>query len=115
MVRSATRAPTVVFERDGLSLVAGGFQPADAYDVLVANLDPSLRRQDPPENPEPLLEHFADGLTTQEVAALMSGNNQAPDRAAAEAALIELVAAGVAERRQLGDDALWSLSRPGGS
>jgi predicted DsbA family dithiol-disulfide isomerase len=104
-------APTVAFSRDGTSLIAGGFQPVEAYDVLVANLDPTLQRQPPPENPLPLLERFADGLTTQEVAALMAGNNELPDRAAAEAALLELVAAGRAARRPLGDDALWTLAR----
>jgi 2-hydroxychromene-2-carboxylate isomerase len=101
-------APSVVFSRDGTSLVAGGFQPAEAYDILVANLDPTLDRRDAPESPEPLLDFFEAGLTTQEVAALMAGNNEVPDRAAAEAALIELVATGRAQRRPLGDDALWT-------
>ncbi len=100
-------APSVVFERNGTRLVAGGFQPIEAYDVLVANLDPMLERQPPPETPAPLLERFADGLTTQEVALLMTRSNDAPDRAGAEAALIELVAAGEAVRAALGDDALW--------
>jgi predicted DsbA family dithiol-disulfide isomerase len=100
-------APSVVFSEKGTSLVAGGFQPVEAYDVLVANLDPTLRREPPPETPEPLLERFADGLVTQEVAALMASGNDRPDRAAAEAALLELVAAGRAVREPLGDDALW--------
>jgi len=103
-------APSVVFSRNGTELVAGGFQPAEAYDILVANLDPGLRRQGPPETPEPLLERFADGLTTQEVAALLAENNEAPDRAGAEAALIELLAAGRAAREPLGDDALWTAA-----
>jgi 2-hydroxychromene-2-carboxylate isomerase len=64
-------APSVVFERAGQRLVAGGFQPVEAYDVLVANLDPSLVRQQPPETPLPLLEAFEDGITTQEVAVAM--------------------------------------------
>ena len=88
-------------------LVAGGFQPVEAYDVLVANLDPSLERREAPETPAPLLDHFPDGLTTQEVAALMARGNDAPDRAAAERALVGLVAEGGAVRRALGDDALW--------
>jgi 2-hydroxychromene-2-carboxylate isomerase len=104
-------APSVVFERNGLRLVAGGFQPVEAYDVLVVNLDPSLRRQPPPGTPEPLLEHFPDGLTTQEVAALLAAGNDAPDRVRAEAALLELVAAGRATREPLGDDALWKSIR----
>ncbi len=100
-------APSVIFESDGQRLEAGGFQPVEAYDVLVANLDPTLTRQAPPETPEPLLERFGSGLTTQEVAALMTHGNDAVDRPAAEAALIELVGAGKATRRPLGDDALW--------
>jgi predicted DsbA family dithiol-disulfide isomerase len=102
-------APSVVFERDGQRLVAGGFQPVEAYDVLAANLDPSLERRGTPEGPPALLEHFPDGLTTQEVAALMARGNDAPDRAAAERALLELVAGGGAVRIALGDDALWKL------
>jgi hypothetical protein len=40
----------------------------------------------------------------------MAHNNQPPDRAAAESALIELVGAGAARRTPLGDDALWQLA-----
>jgi predicted DsbA family dithiol-disulfide isomerase len=100
-------APSVVFERDGNRLVAGGFQPVEAYDILVSNLDPTLDREPPPETPEPLLERFPDGLSTQEVAALLTHGNDTPDRAAAEAALLELVAAGAAVRHPLGGDAVW--------
>jgi predicted DsbA family dithiol-disulfide isomerase len=100
-------APSVVFERDGRRLEAGGFQPVEAYDVLVANLDPRLELRPVPETPAPLLEFFSDGVTTQEVAALLAKGNDAPDRTAAEVALLELVAAGEAVRVPLGDDALW--------
>jgi predicted DsbA family dithiol-disulfide isomerase len=100
-------APSIVFAADGIMLVAGGFQPVEAYDVLIANLDPTLNRRPAPEDPAPLLEHFPGGLTTQEVAALMTRGNDAPDRGAAEAALIGLVADGRATRQPLGDDALW--------
>jgi len=100
-------APSIVFESDGTQLVAGGFQPVEAYDVLIANLDPTLERHAPPEDPAPLLEHYEDGLTTQEVAALLTHGNDAPDRRAAETALVELVADGRATREPLGDDALW--------
>jgi predicted DsbA family dithiol-disulfide isomerase len=100
-------APSVVFESDGQRLVAGGFQPVEAYDVLIANLDPTLHREPPPETPAPLLERFHEGLTTQEVAALIARGNDAPDGISAEAALIELVAGGQAVREPLGDDALW--------
>jgi predicted DsbA family dithiol-disulfide isomerase len=100
-------APSVVFSSNGMQLVAGGFQPVEAYDVLIANLDPGLDREPPPETPLPLLEYFDLGLTTQEVAALMTAGNDAVDRPAAERALIELVADGRAVREPLGDDALW--------
>ncbi len=104
-------APSVAFERSGTRLVAGGFQPVEAYDVLVANLDPALARQPPPPTPGPLLDRFADGLTTQEVAALLTHGNDAPDPVGAEVALIELVAAGEAVRLQAGDGAYWRPAR----
>jgi predicted DsbA family dithiol-disulfide isomerase len=100
-------APSVVFEANGLKLVAGGFQPVEAYDVLIANLDPTIERRLPPETPAPLIERFDEGLTTQEVAALMAQGNDRPDKVTAERALLELVAAGEAVRRALGDDAQW--------
>jgi hypothetical protein len=100
-------APSLVLERDGRSLVAGGWQPLEAYDVLVANLDPGLLREPPPDGPAPLLERFPDGVTTQEAAALLARGNDDPDRRAAELALLELVADGRATRTALGDDALW--------
>jgi 2-hydroxychromene-2-carboxylate isomerase len=101
-------APSVVFETaDGRRLEAGGFQPVEAYDVVIANLDPALPRREPPETVLEVLADFPYGLTTQEVAAVMTHGNDAPDRAAAEDALIELAAAGGCAREPLGDDALW--------
>jgi 2-hydroxychromene-2-carboxylate isomerase len=100
-------APSVVFEAGGRRLEAGGFQPVEAYDVLVANLEPDIDRKPVPDTPAPLLAHFPGGVTTQEVAAMLADGNDAPDRVAAERALLELVAAGEAERVPLGDDALW--------
>src|SRR3954452_24377982 len=39
----------VLFEAaDGRRLEAGGFQPLEAYNVVIANLDPTLPRRDPP-------------------------------------------------------------------
>jgi 2-hydroxychromene-2-carboxylate isomerase len=100
-------APSVILERGQVRLEAGGFQPVEAYDVLVANLDPTLHREPPPQTPEPLLKRFPLGLTTQEVAACLAHGNQPPGRAAAELALLELVADGKARRTPVGDDALW--------
>lgn len=103
-------ASSVTFERDGIRLVAGGFQPVAAYDVLIANLDPSLERRGAPEDPAELLAEYPDGLTTQEIAALLAEGNDAPDRTAAETAMLELVFDGRAERVGLGDDAIWLAS-----
>jgi 2-hydroxychromene-2-carboxylate isomerase len=102
-------APSVVFETaDGRSLEGGGFQPLEAYDVLIANLDTSLRRHEPPaDGPLELLEQFPGGLCTQEVAVAMAANLIDVDRAGTEDALLELVASGRARREPLGDDALW--------
>jgi 2-hydroxychromene-2-carboxylate isomerase len=100
-------APSLIFERDSTRLVAGGHQSLAAYDLLVANLDPGLRREPPPEDPLPLLERFRHGLTTREVALLLAGDNDEPDSAAAAAALLELAADGRAVREPLGNDALW--------
>jgi 2-hydroxychromene-2-carboxylate isomerase len=100
-------ASSVTFERDGLKLVAGGYQPSAAYDVLIANLDPTLERRRPPEDPGELVTAYPDGLTTQEIAELLAEGNDAPDRAAAEQAMLELVFEGRVERIALGDDAIW--------
>lgn len=101
-------APSIIFELDGEQLVAGGWQPVMAYDVLIANLDPALERREPPATPVELLERFPDGLTTAEAAAVLC---PAPDYVAsmddAEAALVKLVAAGAVTREPLGQDALW--------
>ena len=106
-------APSLVFERDGRRLVAGGWQPVLAYDVLIANLDPQIARTTPPETPEPLLERFPDGLTTAEVAALLAeGPDYWIDLDAAEAALLRLVGDGIAVRLPLGQDALWRRATP---
>jgi hypothetical protein len=101
-------APSLVFHgADGRRLEAGGFQTIEAYDVLVANLDPTLDRQDPPVHALEALRRFPDGLVTQELAAIMAPNNTPPDRDAAERDLIELLGEGAARREALADDALW--------
>jgi protein-disulfide isomerase-like protein with CxxC motif len=103
-------APSLVLKADGVRVEAGGFQTVEAYDVLIANLDPTLTREAPPDDPRAILERFPAGLTSQEVAAIMAPNNQEPDRPAAERALVELVGAGGARRTPLGDDALWQAA-----
>ncbi len=100
-------APSVILEHGDRRLEAGGFQPVEAYDVLVANLDPAMDRREAPEDPLEAVEAFPDGLVTAEVAAVMTRGNDAPDPEAAEQALIEHVAAGAIVRTGLGDSALW--------
>jgi 2-hydroxychromene-2-carboxylate isomerase len=101
-------APSVVLSApDGRRLEAGGFQPVEAYDVIVANLDTTLERRAPATDVAQVLPAFPDGLTTMEVAAVMTPNNAAPDRDAAEDALIALAAEGAARRLAFGHDALW--------
>ncbi len=101
-------APSVIFTHgNGTVLEAGGFQSVEAYDVCVANLDPSLPRRPEPEDPVDALAEFSHGLTTQEVAAVMAHPLAARDREGTLARLVEAVAEGRAKRVPLGDDALW--------
>jgi hypothetical protein len=102
-------APSVVFAADdGGTLEVGGFQPVEAYDVAIGNLDRTLTRREPADDVTDVLAAFPDGLTTAEVAAVMAPHLRAPDPDAAEDALIAAVAAGAAERRAFGNDALWN-------
>jgi len=102
-------APSLVFRgEDGGILEAGGFQPIEAYDVVIANLDPTLERQPPAEDPVEVLAPFPYALTTAEVAAVMTEHLAAPDVAAVEAALITAVGEGRATRRPAGDGSLWA-------
>lgn len=108
-------APSVRFERadgSGMRLEATGFQPVEAYDVLVANLDPTLDRRAPAGSAAEVLRGLADSrhgadVTTAEVARIMAAGNDAPDREAAELELLALVADGSARRVPLGDGATW--------
>src|SRR3954447_13648013 len=72
-------APSVKFTAGERTLEAGGFQPIEAYDVCIANLDTGLERRAPAEDAAEILPEFPDGLTTAEVAAIMTPNNGTPD------------------------------------
>jgi protein-disulfide isomerase-like protein with CxxC motif len=100
-------APSLVLERAGVRAVAGGFQPVEAYDILVSNLDPAIERRAAATDAADALAAFPDGLTTQEVAAIMTTGNDEVDRRAAELSLLDLVGEGRIERIGLGDDAVW--------
>lgn len=102
-------APSLVFRRGDETAVAGGWQPLLSYDTVLANFAPELERVPPPESPDPLLDYFAGGLTTAEVALLLAvGSDPIPDRAAAAGTLAGLVERGRAVRTPLGTDALWA-------
>jgi protein-disulfide isomerase-like protein with CxxC motif len=104
-------APSLIFTAaDGRSFEAGGFQPVDAYDVLIANLDRTLDRRGPAEDPLAALAEFPGGLATQEVAAVMTHNLADPDRDGAERALAALAGEGNVRRTALGNDAVWRLA-----
>ena len=99
-------APSIVFERDGRQLVAGGWQTVEAYDVLVVNLD----------RPRPPRRARRSGSVVGGVrrrpddpggCPLLVRGNDKPDRVAAEQMLLELVADGKAVRTPLGDDSIW--------
>jgi len=101
-------APSLLFEhRDGRRLEAGGYQPVEAYDVVIANLDPALERRPPGEDVTEILGAFPYPLTTREVAAVMAPHLTAPDDRAAETALIEAAATGAVRRETIGGGELW--------
>lgn len=103
-------APSVIFSREGRRCEIGGFQPIEAYDVVIANLDPGLNRLDPAEDPLDALRLYPAGLTTSEVASLQSPGSEAPDRGRTERELVRLVGSGRVRRVPLGSDALWLTS-----
>jgi 2-hydroxychromene-2-carboxylate isomerase len=101
-------APSIRFtNQQGVTLEAGGFQSFEAYDVLVANLDQSLTRRPPAESAAEVLQSFQDGLTTAEVALIMTQDKYAPDLSKAEDSLIAAIEEGAVTRLPFGHDALW--------
>jgi 2-hydroxychromene-2-carboxylate isomerase len=102
-------APSVIFEHEGGGrFEVGGFQPFEAYDTGLANLDPGLERRPAPETVLDALAEFPGGLTTAEAASVMRASDLVDaDPAATEAALAELEAAGSVLRVPAGRDAIW--------
>ncbi|MCB0870146.1 MAG: hypothetical protein KDB52_04875 [Solirubrobacterales bacterium] len=103
-------APSVIFEEGDRRVEVGGFQPIEAYDVVIANLDPELKRMGPAGDALEALSLYPAGLTTQEVAAIMTSGNDAPDRTGAERQLVIALGEDKVKRVALGNDALWIRS-----
>jgi 2-hydroxychromene-2-carboxylate isomerase len=101
-------APSVIFEQDGRRFEVGGFQPFEAYDTALANLDPSLERRPAPGGALDALHEFPDGLTTAELASVLRPSDLVDaDHEAAAAELEELERAGAVTRQTTGNDAIW--------
>lgn len=104
-------APSLVFTHpDGRSLEAGGFQPLEAYDVCIANLDTALPRRGAAQEPVEVLAAFDHPLATAEVAAVLTADLAERDLEATERALLEAAADGRVRRHGLASSALWSVA-----
>jgi predicted DsbA family dithiol-disulfide isomerase len=77
-----------------------GFQPAAAYEVVLANVAPEIERREPPAGVEELLEWAPGPLATAEVAAVCEITAEEARQALAL----------VAREHPLGTDSFWSLN-----
>jgi protein-disulfide isomerase-like protein with CxxC motif len=103
-------APSLIFTHpDGRSLEVGGFQPLESYDTALANLDVSLERRPPAQDPVEVLRALPYAPVTREVALCMTTNLGEVDDAAAEQALIEAAGDGKVLREAVGNGAVWHL------
>jgi hypothetical protein len=102
----------MIFEHpDGLRLEVGGFQPFEAYDTALANLDPTLDRRPAPESVVEALEAFPNGLTTAELASVMRRSDLVDaDRDAARQEAESLAHGDGLVAEQVGQDAIWRLA-----
>ncbi len=95
--------PSYRFTRGGLTLDAPGFQPARAYEVLVANLAPDITPRPDPRRIEDVLAWAPYPLATAEIAVIMETDLATAARRLAESAAHAIPAA---------NDAYWSLGAP---
>jgi predicted DsbA family dithiol-disulfide isomerase len=89
----------IVRESDGVRISVPGFQPFAAYDVIMANLVPGVRRADPPGSVTEVLRWAGEALATKEVAVVCD--------IAFDAAREEL--GRVAGEEHVGADGFWTL------
>jgi protein-disulfide isomerase-like protein with CxxC motif len=108
-------APSVIFEDEaGDRFEVGGFQPFEAYDTALANLDVGLERRPAPADVLEALLEFPDGLTTAELASVMRPTDLVDaDLEATAAKLAELAEAGAVSREPAGHDAIWRAAEAG--
>jgi protein-disulfide isomerase-like protein with CxxC motif len=99
-------APSILFRVGDRSLVAGGWQSLGAYDVCIANLEPSLERRAAAGVAEALAA-FPSGLTTVELARVCTEHDDDPDPAGVTSEVVALCASGQAVREPLGFGELW--------
>jgi len=101
-------APSVIFEQDGSSFEVGGFQPFEAYDTALANLDPTLTRRPAPADVVEALAEFPEGLTTAELASVMRPSDLVDaDIEATASDLAALASEGLVAKEPTGRDAIW--------
>jgi protein-disulfide isomerase-like protein with CxxC motif len=104
-------APSIIFTTDdGRSLEVGGFQPLEAYDTALANLDVSLTRRPAADDVVEVLRALPYAPVTREVAACMTTNLGEVDDDAAEKALIAAAGEGLVRREAVGSGGLWHLA-----
>jgi 2-hydroxychromene-2-carboxylate isomerase len=84
---------------ESLTITIPGFNPTEAYELAIANLDPEVKRRAVPENVRRALEWAEEPLATAEVAALMQ-----VEQGDAHSALLE-----IARPIPAGADFYWSL------
>lgn len=103
-------APSLLMhDREGRPLEAGGFQPVEAYDVIIANADPTLERTTP-DGAVSVLEGSDWALCTAEIAAALAPPFEPPAIADLEQELIGLAADGRLVATPAGNGVFWSLA-----
>jgi len=90
----------IVRRSDGVRIAVPGFQPFAVYDVILANLVPGLRRNEPPASVEEVLEWTGTPLASREVAVVCDiSHEDARERLGR-----------VAVEEHVGFDGFWTLA-----
>lgn len=107
-------APSVIFEHpDGRRAEVGGFQPFEAYDTALANLEPGLVRRPAPADGRDVVSESRIGVTTAEVASILRPTDlEDSDPEATRQNLVAAAGEGAISSVPAGDDALWTGSPP---